>query len=245
MQAAKRKQLDKFNRLRNRVNKEQTAKRSTASVDLSKWIVNLSDHQLTPTQRQVLERGLNFAPAPKRIPTFDIIASVEPALRTHPNTEGAERARAAVSNILRVVGKVRPPPINISKEESQALTELRMNDGIIISQADKGNVTVVMNSAAYEEKALAILDKPPFRRLKKNPASENERKINDRLKSLKQKASISQPLYNYLHATSAPPARFYGLPKVHKPDVPLRPIVSSIGTATYATSRYLSQLDVR
>ena len=48
-----------------------------------------------------------------------------------------------------------------AKQDSQALTELRMNDGIIISQADKGNVTVVMNAAAYEEKAIRQIQPAP------------------------------------------------------------------------------------
>ncbi len=38
------------------------------------------------------------------------------------------------------------------------------------------------------------------------------------------------------------PPRFYGLPKVHKKDTPLRPIVSSIGTITYNHAQYLAQI---
>ncbi|CAH8567482.1 unnamed protein product [Heterobilharzia americana] len=35
--------------------------------------------------------------------------------------------------------------------------------------------------------------------------------------------------------------RFYGRPKLHKPDIPLRPIVSLLGTPTYNISRELSR----
>ena len=38
------------------------------------------------------------------------------------------------------------------------------------------------------------------------------------------------------------PPKFYGLPKVHKQGTPLRPIVSSIGAATYQTSKELSKI---
>ncbi len=34
----------------------------------------------------------------------------------------------------------------------------------------------------------------------------------------------------------------YGLPKIHKPDVPLRPIVSTIGSATYSLAKHLSKI---
>ena len=49
----------------------------------------------------LLARGLNFAPAPEKVPKKDIIASVEPALRYHDNAAEANVARAAVCNILK------------------------------------------------------------------------------------------------------------------------------------------------
>ena len=36
-------------------------------------------------------------------------------------------------------------------------------------------------------------------------------------------------------------ARFYGLPKIHKPDVHLRPIISVCGTSTYKLSKFLTK----
>jgi hypothetical protein len=40
---------------------------------------------------------------------------------------------------------------------------------------------------------------------------------------------------------SSPP-RLYGLPKIHKMDVPLRPIVNCIGSPTYDLAKYLTDL---
>ena len=36
------------------------------------------------------------------------------------------------------------------------------------------------------------------------------------------------------------PTRFYGLPKIHKPDVLLRQIISACGTSTYILSKFLT-----
>ena len=36
--------------------------------------------------------------------------------------------------------------------------------------------------------------------------------------------------------------KFYGLPKIHNPGIPLRPIVSSTGTATYNTAKELAKI---
>ena len=37
-------------------------------------------------------------------------------------------------------------------------------------------------------------------------------------------------------------AKFYGLPKIHKPNVPLRPIVASQGSPTYVLAKYLAEI---
>ena len=36
--------------------------------------------------------------------------------------------------------------------------------------------------------------------------------------------------------------RYYGLPKIHKAGTPLRPIISSNGTATYNTAKELARI---
>ena len=37
-------------------------------------------------------------------------------------------------------------------------------------------------------------------------------------------------------------ARFYGLPKIHKANCPMRPIVSACGTSTYNLAKYLTKI---
>ena len=44
----------------------------------------------------------------------------------------------------------------------------------------------------------------------------------------------------YPQAVSHP--GFYGLPKIHKPDTPLRPIVSSCGSVTYGVAKELAKI---
>ena len=46
---------------------------------------------------------------------------------------------------------------------------------------------------------------------------------------------------NYIQQGQGVP-KFYGLPKIHKKETPLRPIVSSIGSVSYATSRELARI---
>lgn len=51
--------------------------------------------------------------------------------------------------------------------------------------------------------------------------------------------SIGESTYNFLSTSGFQPGMLYGLPKVHKPNIPLRPIISSIGTFNYNTAKFL------
>jgi hypothetical protein len=64
------------------------------------------------------------------------------------------------------------------------------------------------------------------------------------------KKRFGKQIYNSIYPTSSQPGRFYGTAKLHKlkegnkdiGQLPVRPIISNIGTATYKTSKYLAKL---
>jgi hypothetical protein len=51
------------------------------------------------------------------------------------------------------------------------------------------------------------------------------------------KSTLTEDTCKQLHPAGSRPPRLYGLPKIHKERVPLRPIVSNIGTPTYQLSK--------
>ena len=65
-----------------------------------KWVINLSDVPLTPTQEVVLAHGPNFAVTPKYPPILEYIASLEMACQKL-NTNAAEELRSEVYRALR------------------------------------------------------------------------------------------------------------------------------------------------
>ncbi|XP_042892250.1 uncharacterized protein LOC122266530, partial [Penaeus japonicus] len=66
-----------------------------------------------------------------------------------------------------------------------------------------------------------------------------EDKLNGELTELKKQDVIDQYIYSTLHASGSKPGVIYGLPKIHKENTPLRPILSAIGTANYNISKFL------
>ena len=53
------------------------------------------------------------------------------------------------------------------------------------------------------------------------------------------KESIDQFLYDKIRPIACIAPCIYGLPKVHKTDIPVRPIVSSVGSVCYNLARFV------
>ncbi len=64
----------------------------------------------------------------------------------------------------------------------------------------------------------------------KDPTKTQETKVGCILKNLEREGKIPNMLYNRLRPTGCRPPLLYGLPKIHKLGIPLRPIVSCIGS---------------
>ena len=64
------------------------------------------------------------------------------------------------------------------------------------------------------------------------------------LQDYKNNSFISETEYTQLrpHGSNSPAARFHGLPKIHKNYMPMHPIVSAYGTATYNTAKFITNM---
>ena len=94
----------------------------------------------------------------------------------------------------------------------------------MILPADKGNATVMMKRCDYDGKIEEMLGTGTYGKLRGDPTATQENRLSRKRKGLEKNGEI-----NRLRPTGSQPPRIYGLPKIHKPDVPLRPIVSCIG----------------
>ena len=91
-----------------------------------------------------------------------------------------------------------------------------------------------MDRQDYESKLSTMLnDTSTYKKLNRDPSAALEKKMNSLLLQLNRSEQIPDRLYQRVTP------RIYGLPKVHKPDVPLRPIVSFYTSPTYQLSTLL------
>ena len=131
----------------------------------------------------------------------------------------------------------------MTKDERQALKRLKTDENIVILPADKGRVTVVMDKTDYYDKMDTLVnDKQTYEGLKRDPTPALQRKLNSKLLDLKKTDVIDIQRYNRLRCRVPQPPKLYGLPKLHKPNIPMRPIVSFCGSPTYELSKYLTTI---
>ena len=132
---------------------------------------------------------------------------------------------------------------NISNEENKALRNLKKDATRIIMKADKGNCLVIMDRSDYDSKMENLLqDENNYTVVRKPPFKKVERELNALLLSLKSQRKLLEKTYRYLHSSDAIPPAIRGSIKHHKLNFPLRPIVTSIDSALYNTSKFLSQI---
>ena len=148
------------------------------------------------------------------------------------------QAESLTNEVVKIVSKSKPPRSNISRAEREAIKALAKDDSIVILPADKGRTTVILNKQDYHNKVKALLDDTnTYEKLTSDPTRAIKNKLIQTLKEWRKEERIHNYLYNQLYPTAENVPKFYGLPKIHKKDVPLRPIVSSIGSVMYDTAK--------
>nr|VZI05804.1 unnamed protein product [Spirometra erinaceieuropaei] len=112
----------------------------------------------------------------------------------------------------------------ITKAEQSALKTLRADTSIVILPADKGRSTVVMDQADYIQKGNALLeDRQAYLPCNDEPMRKLVTQLDKTLADMQTSKTINKSLRLAIKPIDAAAPRFYGLPKVHKAGVPLRP----------------------
>ena len=133
-----------------------------------------------------------------------------------------------------------------SKNDVKLLRDFASDSSIVVTKPDKGKGVVILDRQHYVEKVTKLLSDRTKFCLVTEPLHKLllrvEDKVNRLLTKLKKDSAISDDTYNELHASGSNPGILYGLPKIHKPNVPVRPIFRACGTATYALAKFLVPL---
>ena len=248
------------------------------TTNQSRTVINLSNHQLTPSEFNILESGLKFVPAPKTSSKTPILNAAHAFGRklkitfhfrnnpykfkppkfipkstwTPSDDQVSKEVLKSIDSMISEIDSlaVSDEKANITKNEFQALQNLRKNDDLIIKPADKGSATVVMNKIDYISEAERQLANPKhYKQIEEFIYPETAKKVSKILLELFQNGKISEKQYKFLLPPDPiRPRRLYFLPKIHKPVEkwsdngripPGRPIVSDCSSESYEVSKYI------
>ena len=222
-------------------------------------IFNFSSHVLTDAQTALLSKGLNYAIPPKNLRYEDYLIPFEMLFRNIDETGKLPKDnKLFFKNSLKETcfssfnnyNKSKQNNMNITKEEFNALKELKNVENLIIQKSDKGNSVVLIDKEIYVGKMKSILnDKQKFLELNltENEILKKLLKTQDKIKAcldpLLKENIIDAKTYYRLLPKGSQPGKMYGLCKVHKASTdgspPFRPILSAIGTPTYNLAKFL------
>ena len=132
------------------------------------------------------------------------------------------------------------------KDDYILMKELAKNPDIVILRPDKGRGTVILDKADYINKMSTILqDNTKFLKIGAPtfpPIFKQEDRINRFLKQLKDNGIINNDMYLELFSSGNAYGVLYGLPKIHKEHVPLRPILAAYNTPNYKIAKHINNL---
>jgi len=81
-----------------------------------------------------------------------------------------------------------------------------------------------------------------YKKIFKDPTAIYERKVCSTLKQLLNENKITKEMYHTLRPKGSKVPNFYGAPKIHKKDCPLRPVVDFRYSPSYKLAAYLNNL---
>ena len=213
---------------------------NTNNNSIKKWVINLLDTPLTPNQEKLLARGPKFVIKPKLPPVEEYITAIEKMCPKLDKGE-ADELRVEVKKALKKAQN-KTKSFNITKEENQTLKELKRDKERVILTTDKEVALVVMKKEDYIKKSEEILNISTYKKIAEDPTSKQKTKLISILKSIKTEGGLKEEDYRKMYPTGAVSPKYYGLPKIHKQGIPLRPLISSTGTVTYNTAKELAKI---
>ena len=216
--------------------------------EIDSWFHNLTDVVIPDVVKETVALGPKFCSKSltNKKDIVNTVKNVEWVLKKSELDQNEQRTirQKIVSHISTVRTKMTHNSffqrsfsnnLNITKEF------LKNNSELMFTFSDKGNSTVCIKSSDYKEKMSELLDdKTTYKKLNSNPLEPLIKKTAKILHRLNDNDYLKHKHHhNAFTCTDTMLAKAYGLAKIHKQGVPLRPIISLTNTPTYKLASYL------
>lgn len=233
-----------LNRRKNsHINKFNKIQIKTPAINLpTNFCVNLSSTQIPADIQQFLGLGPKYClTIPKhKLPYIDILADIDEILGIHPDSDKITHTRLLITadmiNYLKTDHKQNNTNKYINFLHNKTRRFIQSHPEIMIVNSDKTNQTIIINKSEYEEKAQQHLSDPTiYERLEVSDVDYNDimKNNNNRfIRKLIMNGELTMEAGKQLINETPTPPRIYFTIKNHKEGNPVRPIVSTVNSAS-------------
>ncbi len=242
----------KFNKLRKtKIKNERTNANSLPrNQDSKSFTVNLSKFELSDNTLRILNTGLCFSHGRDRS-LEDEIVDLETAIKNF-STDSTTRSMTAMTCLEYLKehqfknnysNQFKDHRTQFSKTELRACQEELRSKDLLVMKADKGGQTVILDAEDYWAKGREYIDSSDIVECSKDTLQVVNKLQRELKTALKDTSSIfpNQFAKDRLVLSNPQISQMYGLPKIHKKDVPLRPIVSAVNSSMYRLAKFLAK----
>ena len=201
------------------------------------FIVNLSDKPVDSATTAALGYGLSFGVSDGNMDYVDISKSFCNLEKFCHNLcpEDINICKGIVYGAM-----AKPSFSNVPLRFLQAYKNLKKDDTLQVTKADKSNAVVIMNKNDYVNKITALLnDNETYTKLRSDPIQTVNSYFSKQVKSI---LKGSDHLIKKFTSQCSSLPYLYGLVKTHKINNPIRPIISSVGSVSYNLSKWLVKI---
>ena len=229
-----------------RMNEKQTLRLGTklkALCQNSMWktagrsdiVTNLSSRELSEDEREALSLGYKFSSGKDS-------ASYVDHLNKNYKYEDSYAEKGFVQGVIACCKALADKESSsLPKRYHGALETLAKDITIVITQADKGGGIIIMDKVEYIRKMEELLsDTETYQKKPAGDAKREADKFNKAARKILRKSEKGKRLQHLLEENPKAP-QMRGLPKVHKPGTPMRPITSGIGSAPHRLAKVLAK----
>ena len=137
------------------------------------------------------------------------------------------------------VRNVRP---NISKEEKEALKEIRSWNNQTVRVQDKGSRFFILDNNDYEEKIQTQINRSSLKQLGEDPSKKFDIQIDNWVLKWHNKKVLNDKWKSYITCHNSRPGKMYGNTKTHKTDNPVRVTTSGCNTPVEHLSNFVEKV---
>ena len=218
--------------------------RQNENIDPHSVIKNLSKRVLSNKELTLLALGLKFKIPIFKLDFYEYFLRFESLIHS-VNSQQVTNRNLFISSVKNLSHKyynifnpkkIFSPLFNYN--DLSIIKSLKQDNNIIITRPDKGNGVVILDRQDYILKMTELLsDTSKYRTLPHTDTLKHIKAIEDKLNRLTR--PLKSNIFNHqtLHTSGSSPGIMYGIPKTHKPNTPLRPVLSAINTPSYKLAK--------